>query len=738
MFNLFTYIAICFYNIYYIHMISKFIRIKRSISKMRFPLFHTITFHLNSTILSLSVIAILVFFNTVSAENINKANIDTSIDKLLAIDHVKDEIIIQFNDDVSASNSRMETVADEAHSETGAVIKKSFKKLKGMQLISISGNDSMKNALKSYLQNPKIKYAEPNYVVHAMGTPNDPAFSVLWGLNNTGQTGGTVDADIDAVEAWAISTGSSDVVIAVIDSGVAINSTISTGHPEMAGNIWLNTGETDCSNGVDDDSNGYIDDCFGWDFVDDDNDPMDYKGHGTHVAGTIAAVGNNGQGISGVMWNASIMPLRFLDSTGSGSTADAISAILYANANGAHVINNSWGGGGYSQALSDAISASNAVVVCAAGNSGTNNDSTPFYPASYTSDNIISVAATDKNDKIASFSNYGATSVDVAAPGVSIYSTLPARNQHFFDNMTNLNNWTSELSWGLSSINYSSPNSASDSPSGNYLDNTSASLVISNPLNLSEIRGSVLDYMLRLETESNYDFICIDASTTGISWNNIVCYHGSTNNSFYAMNEDLAQYDEQGSFYLRFRLESDSSITYDGAYIDNVIITTYSENYSGTEYAYYNGTSMAAPHVSGVAGLLKAYKPNLSNLEIKAAILENSDSVISLNGKVITGGRLNAFGALNSVYCPRLPVIIANTGDDFTNMQDAYDAAGSGDIIFCHETTFTEDLVVDLNKEVTFQGGYNCDYSARSGMSTFKGNVTITNRTLIFEDFIIK
>ncbi len=689
-------------------------------------------------ILWLSLTTILIIVNTSNAADIKEADIDASIERLLSIDHIKDEIIVQFKNEISASKTKMEIVSDYAHSDAGAVVKKSFEKLKGMQLISITSSNSMENALKSYLKNPQIEYAEPNYVVHAMGAPNDPSFGLLWGLNNTGQTGGTSDADIDAVEAWDITTGSSNVVIAVIDSGVALNSTISTGHPELSGNIWTNPGETNCANGIDDDSNGYIDDCYGWDFVDDDNDPMDYNGHGTHVSGTIAAVGNNNQGISGVMWNASIMPLRFLDATGSGSTADAISAILYANANGAHVINNSWGGGGFSQALNDAINASSAVVVCAAGNSGTNNDSTPFYPASYTSDNIISVAATDKNDKIASFSNYGVASVDISAPGVTIYSTLPARNQFSIDNMSNLDNWTPELTWGLSNTSYTSSYSASDSPSGDYLNNTSASLVISNPLNLSGIRGTVIDYMMRLETESYYDFLCIDASINGVSWDNLVCYHGSTNNSFNSMDESLTQYDGQGNFYLRFRLESDYSITYDGAYIDNIIITTYSENYNGTEYAYYNGTSMAAPHVAGVAGLLKAYKPNLTNLEIKAAIMDNVDPVSSLDGKVLTGGRLNAFGALNSVYCPRLPVVIANTGDYFSNLQDAYDAADSGDIIFCHETTFSEDLDIDLNKEITFQGGYNCEYSAQSGMSTFTGNLSITNRTLIFGDFIIE
>jgi len=234
-------------------------------------------------------------------------------------------------------------------------------------------------------------------------TPNDPSFSLLYGLHNTGLSGGTVDADIDAPEAWGVITGSSSVVVAVIDTGVDYN------HPDLAANIWT------------DPATGY----HGYDYANGDSNPMDDHGHGTHCAGTIGAVGNNGIGIVGVNWNVKIMPLKFLTASGSGYTSNAILAIQYANSHGAHVISNSWGGGGYSQALKDAIDVSSAVVVCAAGNSGINTDTSPHYPSAYTSSNIIAVAATDNRDALASFSNYGLTSVDVAAPGVSIYSTYP-------------------------------------------------------------------------------------------------------------------------------------------------------------------------------------------------------------------------------------------------------------------------------------------------------------------------
>ena len=286
-------------------------------------------------------------------------------------------------------------------------------------------------------QDPRVAYAEPNFILHAADTPNDPSYPQEWGLNNTGQqvnfTSGTADADIDAPEAWSVSHGSSDVTVAVIDTGVDM------AHPDLAQNIWINQGEN-CAgcrtNGIDDDGDGYVDDWRGWDFVNQDNDPTDDNGHGTHVAGTIAATGNNGLGTTGVTWNSKIMPLKFLDSQGSGSTEDAISAILYARAKGVPILNNSWGGGDFSQALQDAIEqtdASGELFVAAAGNDFTNTDQEPFWPSSYDTPNIISVGASDQFDRKAWFSNYGARTVDLSAPGTNIYSTWRGSTYRFAD-----------------------------------------------------------------------------------------------------------------------------------------------------------------------------------------------------------------------------------------------------------------------------------------------------------------
>jgi thermitase len=239
---------------------------------------------------------------------------------------------------------------------------------------------------------------------------------------------GTSGADINATAAWDITNGSSSVIVAVVDTGVLYT------HGDLSANIWTNPGEI-TGNGIDDDHNGYIDDIHGWNFVTNTSDPLDDNGHGTHVSGTIGAIGNNAIGVTGVNWHVKIMALKAFNAAGSGFTSDAVSAILYANANGASVISNSWSGSGFDQALKDAIDASPAVVVCAAGNIDQqhlqpNNDLVPQYPASFTSANIISVAATDQNDLLASFSHFGLVSVDLAAPGVNIWSTVNVAGQY--------------------------------------------------------------------------------------------------------------------------------------------------------------------------------------------------------------------------------------------------------------------------------------------------------------------
>jgi subtilisin family serine protease len=279
----------------------------------------------------------------------------------------------------------------------------------GLERLKLHGR-GVDNAVAALSKNPNVLYAEPDYVVSAIATPNDPLFGQLWGM-----------AAINAPAAWDVSTGSASVVVGDIDTGIDYT------HPDLAANAWVNPGEA-AGNGVDDDGNGYVDDVNGWDFVSNDNDPMDDHGHGTHTSGTVGAKGDNGVGVVGVNWNVRVAGLKFLNAQGSGSTSNAVLALGYAVAKGMKVTNNSWGGGGFSQSLYNAIAnARNAgtLFVAAAGNSSSNNNLLPFYPASYDLDNVIAVAATTSTDGLASFSNYGATSVDLGAPGAGITSTVP-------------------------------------------------------------------------------------------------------------------------------------------------------------------------------------------------------------------------------------------------------------------------------------------------------------------------
>jgi subtilisin family serine protease len=349
-------------------------------------------------------------------------------------EYVKDELLVRF-----APNIPKATI-DQINATIGAQVLQSFQIVSNLYLVKIPAHLSVPEAIARYKGYANVLYAEPNFIVrtaqHVQLTPNDPNFTQLWGLHNTGQTGGTPDADIDAPEAWDITTGSSSVVVFVIDTGVDYN------HPDLNANLWRNPGEIP-SNGIDDDGNGYVDDVYGIDTYYNDTDPFDGDGHGTHVSGTIGAIGNNNVGVVGVNWSVKIGHCKFLSDSGSGSTAGAISCLQYIlnlkqtgnPANDIIATNNSWGGGGFSQALHDAIKAhmnAGILFIAAAGNAGANNDTALFLPASYYLPNVISVAATTHTDAKAGFSNYGRRTVHVGAPGQDILSTVPGNSYDTF------------------------------------------------------------------------------------------------------------------------------------------------------------------------------------------------------------------------------------------------------------------------------------------------------------------
>jgi subtilisin family serine protease len=315
-----------------------------------------------------------------------------------------------------------------ARAAAGAATMRNYTLVPGLELVQT--NLAPEAAVAMLRSMPGVAYAELDYVVGASEdppriVPNDALFWYQWGFDNSGQTGsgtpGTPGADINAPEAWWVATGDPAFVIGVVDTGIQYS------HADLAANMWINIAEVP-ANGIDDDGNGYIDDVRGWDFYSQDNDPMDETGHGTHVAGTIGAGANNGIGVAGVMWECRLMPLRFLGPEGTGLISDAVLALEYATAKGVKVTNHRWGGAYRSQSLYDAIDASRSIghiVVASAGNDGRNIDKFAWsrYPAAFDLDNIISVAATDRFDAIAPFSNFGATAVDLGAPGVIILSS---------------------------------------------------------------------------------------------------------------------------------------------------------------------------------------------------------------------------------------------------------------------------------------------------------------------------
>lgn len=335
--------------------------------------------------------------------------------------YAPDEILVRFKGGLSPQEAAV------VHAGIGATVVERYRTVENLVLVKLPPGMDVKEAIEFYQQNPDVLYAEPNYRVEVQGIPNDPRFGELWGLHNTGQRrGSTPGADIDAPEAWDITTGSQDNVVVVIDTGIDYN------HEDLSANMFRNT--RDCNdNKTDDDLNGYVDDCYGIDTFNNDSDPMDDNGHGTHVAGTIGAVGNNGVGVVGVNWRVRLMACKFIGAGGFGSTDGAIKCLDYVGVmkdRGVNIIatNNSWGGGGFSRALQDAIDAQRRrgiLFIASAGNAAWDNDLFPHYPSGYFLPNVISVAATDDTDNLAYFSNFGRQTVHLGAPGDLILSTTP-------------------------------------------------------------------------------------------------------------------------------------------------------------------------------------------------------------------------------------------------------------------------------------------------------------------------
>jgi subtilisin family serine protease len=474
-------------------------------------------------------------------------------------------------------------------------------------------------------------------------------------LANSGQsvsgTIGTAGADIDAVRAWEQATGNETAVVAVVDTGCHLT------HPDLAANLWVNPGEI-ADNGIDDDHNGYVDDRQGWDFADEDNCPQDVSGHGTHVAGIIAARADNAKGITGVARQARLMPLRFMNGYDTGTVADAIAAIGYALAQGARIVNCSWGSGGYSSSLYNVMANANALFVCAAGNNADDADRHEFYPAGFDLPNVIAVAASDQSDELAWFSNYGLNSVHLAAPGSRIYSLGLDWQSLLAENFsaTPLAGWTTggtPDSWDVRLEPDGGPNRVLSLTTEETYGNGANNWAISPSLDLSTATACRLTFQITGASEAFRDYLYVEVSADAVSWSNLplqvgdtIKYGGLNGNYPYwtLVVSDLGTWDRSPRLYFRFRFTSNASNALAGYLIDNVTVSAVSDEEA---YAYMSGTSMAAPFVSGVAALVLSRDPLMTPAELKRVILDSVDRVDALADTSQTGGRLNARKALD-------------------------------------------------------------------------------------------
>jgi len=608
------------------------------------------------------VFFLFLFIITACGDNVSKKRISS---------YKEGELIVKFK------SSREEVVRTSIHNRIGGKV---IEKLndKGLMRIGLPDRMSVIEAVRIFNQEPDVEYAEPNYKVKITAIPDDYYFEDLWAFNNHGQlvngVSGTNDADIDAVEAWDI-IKNSDVTVAVIDTGVDSN------HPD----IRLNLVE-------------------GYDFIDNDKDPDDLNGHGTHVAGIIGAIGNNNIGVTGVCWNIKIMPIKVLDENGEGYISDIIKAIEFAKSKNVLIINMSFSGTDYSKAFYDEIKAHPEMLfVVAAGNSSANIDSEPEYPAGFDLNNIISVAASDQNDQLASFSNYGTSSVDVAAPGVNILSTIPSFITGIaYDGSYKL----VYIAFGLEVVKGFDTRKELLQKALVFLNVSKSDKILvvddDGGLNLEGYYKQMLDVL-----GFNYDVFTVDINSNGpdsnlmIDYKCVIWFTGNTyqntltlvdqsniqaflNNGgrLFLAGQDIgydigesdfyknvlhAIYvtdDANGSFFTGLDFMSGVRVDVNYLQMDNADYTRFVDaikpngsipifyiSYDDA-YQFLMGTSMSAPIVSGIAGLLWSYYDYFSVDQVKGTILLTADGKFSLQGKLLTGGRVNLFKAITSLVAP--------------------------------------------------------------------------------------
>lgn len=402
---------------------------------------------------------------------------EAALSALERIPHVPDQVLIQFR--VGATEEGKESLRGrvQAKSEELLVAQERRSDSKGdLELWNLPPGLAIANAVRELEREPFVEFVEPNWIYQHQSTSNDPYYTngSLWGMYGDGTSPSNAFGS-QAGEAWVNKTDCSGVYVGIIDEGLMWN------HEDLAGNVWTNP--HDPVDGVDNDGNGYVDDAHGWDFAGNDSSIYDGSGddHGTHVSGTVAARGGNGTGVAGVCWQVQLISAKFLGRNG-GTTANAVKAVNYITdlktRHGLNIVatNNSWSGGGYSTALYDAIASAGAaeiLFVAAAGNSGLNIDASPTYPAAYNNANLISVAAIDKVGNLASWSNYGATRVDLGAPGVGIWSSVPTKkNQSAYSSYSGTSMATPHVTGTAALYAAGHPNSSASTIKGAILSTT--------------------------------------------------------------------------------------------------------------------------------------------------------------------------------------------------------------------------------------------------------------------------